>query len=284
MIKKLILVLLMCGSCWSANDFTGDPNCWLAMDDEYVNQWIQKNQVIITGSVWTNFVFSDETITLTGYHTRGNAGYLWRDDGVDYWSGDWSVRCIINCTVQDHTSSLGIFLCFSNELGTLYDLYPNSKDIFTVRTYDSSGLIMGTYLYSGAASTGDISIALSYSTDYYVTCERDDDAGANNTGQYVTYICTTNYYGEAGASLVDTMTFDAPAAQQFDFRYFGTFNCYPDETSFYISKHLSQTQTGYQISGAAITPTFGSCVKCLKYRSHPDTRPLDVERRGNSCT
>jgi len=65
----------------------------------------------------------------------------------------------------------------------------------------------------------DNSSTINYSTKYYVTIVRDDAGGVNGTGQLTAYICTTNYYGDTGYSLFDTLTLDCGAGEQNDYRY-----------------------------------------------------------------
>lgn len=72
---------------------------------------------------------------------------------------------------------------------------------------------------AGADADFEVSTGLSYSTKYFITITRDDDAGANSTGQSVCYICTGDYNGEVGATLIDTLTVDSAAGEQNDYAY-----------------------------------------------------------------
>jgi hypothetical protein len=89
--------------------------------------------------------------------------------------------------------------------------------IYAVR--NATGLLLVARLReAGADAAFDISTALSYSTEYYITVTRDDDGGANNTGQIVVDISTGNY-GGLGGSNVDTLTVDCAVGEQNDYSY-----------------------------------------------------------------
>lgn len=63
--------------------------------------------------------------------------------------------------------------------------------------------------------TTDIWANPAVSTTYFITIDRDDDGGANNTGQLVALIRTGSHAG----ALQDTLTVDCAVGEQNDFEY-----------------------------------------------------------------
>jgi hypothetical protein len=95
------------------------------------------------------------------------------------------------------------------------------------------------------------------STKYYLDIIRDDDAGANNTGQYIVYICTGNYKDETGFNLIDTLTRDCSVGEKNDFRYLsvcaGRQRSGTATTSGLIENHEDQNASDIVDAAATIT-------------------------------
>lgn len=75
---------------------------------------------------------------------------------------------------------------------------------------------------NGVAVVSDVSVALSFGTIYYITINRDDSGGVNDSGRLTCYINTGNYQGLGGTTLVDTLTADASSSEDIDYRYIVT--------------------------------------------------------------
>jgi hypothetical protein len=202
MIKKLILILLFCSLVLGA---------WGTLED------------------FTTYTESDEgnditvaqnTITMTVCYPRLDTFYVYDDKGVNHFSGDFTHRVKVNMSVVD----LDIFVTvwgLSNTIGDEKDWRDAGDDGVRVMFSRSSGgyRIYIAIIENGGTADEDYYGSFSLSTDYYLTLDRDDDGGANSTGRYTVYICTTNYHGEAGSVAVDTLTADCSAGEQNDFRY-----------------------------------------------------------------
>ena len=150
--------------------------------------------------------------------TRGSTALVYKDLGVDYFSSDLHHR--IEFTVPANgdmdDSAWVYFWAITNVGGTsIPGCFPSSIE-------SASGDYQSVCFVNGVSDTpffqlrlseagnvvSDNSSTLTASTKYYLDIIRDDDGGANSTGQYTVYICTGNYYNESGYSLIDTLTVD----------------------------------------------------------------------------
>jgi hypothetical protein len=104
-------------------------------------------------------------------------------------------------------------------------------------------------LFENGGLISDVSVPFALSTTYYLTIERDDDGGANNTGQYTLRVYTTNYYGEGGAVHVGTVTSDCSVGEQNDFRYIYA-TC--SRNSAFANKLVSGTVQDLDLGEAAV--------------------------------
>jgi len=86
-------------------------------------------------------------------------------------------------------------------------------------------------------------------TLYYITVSRDDDGGANGTGQLTVLICTGNY-SDLGGTLKDTLVADCSVGEQNDFEYL--YACMSRDSSTNGCDHSGYTQN-LDIGEAAVT-------------------------------
>lgn len=82
------------------------------------------------------------------------------------------------------------------------------------------------HVLENGSYTRDIWASASANTTYYVTLARDDDGGANSTGQYTAEIRTGSHTG----TLKDTLTVDCAAGEQNDFEYIFGLMSYDDNS------------------------------------------------------
>jgi len=161
--------------------------------------------------------------------TRASAAIVWKDFGADYFGSDLHHR--IEFTVPANgdmdDSAWVYFWAITNVGGTSYPGYFPGYIETANGDYQSVCFVNGAgdmpFFQLRLSEAGnvvlDTSTTLTASTKYYLDIVRDDDGGANGTGQYTVYVCTGNYYTESGYSLIDTLTVDCSAGEQNDFRY-----------------------------------------------------------------
>ena len=202
-IKKLLLILCLCSICqadWgSLENFTGytevDPG-----DDVTV---------------------AENTITWVDFNTRNTDTYVYRDKSAAHFNGDFSHRFKLNITSMVFNALFYPWL-IANSIDDAQGLVSaGDKDFQGIHLYENTGhyYIRLSIIENGVRNDTGLTEEISLATDYYITVERDDDGGANNTGQLTCRVYTTNYYGEAGAVEVHTFTLDCKAGEQNDFRY-----------------------------------------------------------------
>jgi hypothetical protein len=153
----------------------------------------------------------------------GGSSYVCRDKGAAYFDGDFSHRFILQ-RISAVTGATPYHWLLANAVNDFQTMKVADEDMAGIRIYYSGGPSGGIYLnliedgeqlQDGWSGSGYPPAGI----DYYITVNRDDDGGANSTGQYVARICTVNYYGEPGAILQDTLQLDCSAGEQNDFRY-----------------------------------------------------------------
>jgi hypothetical protein len=160
--------------------------------------------------------------------SRAATDYVYKDFTVGYFSGDFTHRFIANISnSQDGWSKYGHW-ALSNAVEDMKDLEDGSRDgaaFFMRWEKNTNRYFCALWVWDDGVGTEDSSDGVFQpiaSTDYYITVTRDDDAGTNGTGQYKAYICTTAYC-TSGGNLQDTLSVDAGAGEQNDYRYlYGT--------------------------------------------------------------
>jgi len=163
-------------------------------------------------------------ITVTNMDESTPVAAVYKDFTAGYFSGDLHWRCQFTTPAAGgaENSSFLYFWLLTNAVSAPSTIEGASGDYQAVFYFESSGgvpLIFLRLVENGVTTNQDFSVNLSLETKYYLDIYRDDNGGANGTGQYTVYICTGNYNDEAGFTLVDTLTRDCSAGEQNDFRY-----------------------------------------------------------------
>jgi len=247
--KLLVLIsvwLLLVGSVWAASDTlegqeltssatiegvsTTDTcegvelasGCSFAsqdLDDDYT-------EVDTTGRL----TVADSSITFDDIQNDEDS-WVYKDFGADYFSGDFTVRFQWELTFQNSNGRL-VLASFLNETGGTRSVIDDPDD------EDDDGLYLYIRLSGGITrnfriatiedgSSSEQTGASEYAEDttFYVTLTRDDDGGANSTGQVTAYLCTTAYC-TSGVNLVTSVSIDCSTGEQNDFRYFYAIDSY----------------------------------------------------------
>jgi hypothetical protein len=166
-------------------------------------------------------------IRLTGKTQR-----VVKDFGAAFFGGDFTHKFTVNFTYGTADQTVyGAVWALGNAVDDMTALEGgDSSSVLVVHSSVNVWTIQLRNSENGTLHT-DASTSLSASTNYFVTVTRDDDGGANNTGQTIAYVCTTNYYGETGAVLIDTLTLDSSVGEQNDFQYLYATNDYDNTAS-----------------------------------------------------
>ncbi|NIR25976.1 MAG: hypothetical protein GWN77_03270 [Gammaproteobacteria bacterium] len=222
MIKKLLLILLLCSTSFGA---------WGTLEDFTTYTEVDTQGYLTVAA---------NTITWTNFDSRVDTAYVYKDKGAAHFSGDFTHRFKWNVTACDADNIAHPYM-LANSVGDRHDIQVgSSEDAVFITWYNNSGThTIYLQVSENGSATSDNYAGASLSTDYYLTLDRDDDGGANNTGQYTLYICTTNYHGEAGSVAVDTLQVDSSAGEQNDFRYVYGTSSYDDGSA--IQRLISGT-------------------------------------------
>ncbi len=150
---------------------------------------------------------------------RNSTCYVIQDFGAGHFT-DFTARFEWTGTTHVGTNSFLMAFALVNNVGDWqWNYYSNS---FGIRWgYSGSSGDYRLWMVHQAPTYTDTytqSDTLSASTKYYVEVSRDYDGG-NGAGEYTMRICTGAYYGEQGATLVDTQTLTVPSGQQAAYRY-----------------------------------------------------------------
>lgn len=155
---------------------------------------------------------------------RNQICYVYKNYGASYWNGDFSVNFQFVPGAVSHTSTDSFLgLCaFTDALYNWYHLSVNGgAGVTPVYSRDTTGYKLFLWMVKSGSEWYAFSdnIYVSLGTTYYVTFSRDYDGGTYEKGLYTLTVCTGNYYGQSGASLVGQETLDAPSAASTDFQY-----------------------------------------------------------------
>jgi len=197
------------------------------------------------------------SIAWVNTHIRDNLynQRVFRDFGAAYFDGDFTCNFKVNFTSATSGKTVyGAIWALGNVVNdmTVLDLGDNLA-VLAVKSSIDLWTLQLRIVENGVLRL-DASATLSAGTDYYLAIIRDDDGGANGTGQMTVRICTVNYYGKAGAVLVDTLTLDCAAGEKNDFRYLYATNDYDAGASTVMTLTISDlsvnvTSTLYPIGG-----------------------------------
>lgn len=141
---------------------------------------------------------------------------VYDDKGAGHFSGDFTHLFEIDLSGFSSDNQLVGYWVLANMVGDLFDMAGASADghcFYLYTTGDLHSLRLGA-IENGAFNVDEWDSA-AQATTYYITLDRDDDAGANSTGQLTAYIRTSSHEGD----LQDTLVQDCAAGEQNDFRY-----------------------------------------------------------------
>jgi hypothetical protein len=139
--------------------------------------------------------------------------YLYYDHGVNHFDGDFEHRFKTYNSSSNANSTVSLWV-LANAIGDTYDLAVANESHLRLGWINENLYLreMDTaYNYNDSAygSTAD-------DTLYYCTIERDEATGTYGT--IYCYICTGNYNGESGSSLVDTLSVTLHTSKK-DYQY-----------------------------------------------------------------
>ncbi len=177
---------------------------------------------------------------------REDVCYVSKDFGAAYWDDDFAVRFqFVPGAVTHDDGSCFLGLCAFTTVETdWYNVSQGGSGGYGVTPFysrDTNGYFLRLRMvkpFERFLASSDY-IYVSTGTTYYVTFERDYDGGTYNKGLYTLTVCTGNYDGESGSSLVDSVTIDAPSTAGTDFRY--------------VMTGLSQLNGGVQAASGTIS-------------------------------
>jgi len=190
--------------------------------------------------------------------------YIIKDYGVDFFDGDYTH--VFEVYFDSGSGNLGV--CMSYALSNVVGGY---DDVFGAAGEDKDQVGLDLFHHAGIAKFrldkvedggGDWeTFEGNFDTLYFVTFDRDDDGGANNTGRYTVYIRTGSHAGP----LVDTLLLDAGAGEQNDFRYVYAWQSWGTGGSGQISMYTQNLNLGIDvpsiISSILRSSIFGGVLK-----------------------
>ena len=161
-------------------------------------------------------ITSDSLVTLSAI-TGADEGRVYIDNGVNYYSGDFTFRFKFNVSAANDGSSAVVF-ALTNNNGSIYEATINGVGagegpivyIEIYRTAGTTSMSLVEYGSGGGGSPHDISIG----TTYYVEVYRDEDiAGDNGAGKVY-----CDVYSDAGYATL-LFSLDVSPYYKNDYRY-----------------------------------------------------------------
>jgi len=149
------------------------------------------------------------SVSWTAWDTRTETAYVYKDFTAGYFSGDFTHRF----TMTYSGVSGGPLISYwgvANAVGDVYAIQQASGDMIRFGQYTDELRLIVT---ANGTDTQDVYTATAGT--YYVTVARDDDGGANGTGQVTATIRTGSHTG----TVVDTLSVDCAVGEQNDYRY-----------------------------------------------------------------
>lgn len=142
---------------------------------------------------------------------RDETSHVSSDKGVNHFGGDF--EHLFECQYSGANGwEIHSYWAIANvqqnmkeidDAGGDYQAFTNANEEFKLKVIENGGTSDDTWADPVSGTT------------YYITLARDDDGGANNTGQLTAEIRITSHSGELKA----TLTVDCAAGEQNDFRY-----------------------------------------------------------------
>lgn len=162
------------------------------------------------------------TVSWVNLDSRDVTSMVAYDKGVNHFDGDFEHK--FSCKFTNAAQfNLPVHWALTNSYNTnddLNDMIINDEDLFIFYFYhgDENVLQFGLQIIEDGEQNADAWTSALDNVVYFIRITRDDDGGANNTGQLKAYIATGNYDDEAG-SLQDTLSLDCAVGEQNDFQY-----------------------------------------------------------------
>lgn len=161
------------------------------------------------------------TISFTQVDTRNTDSYVYYDKGVDHFDGDFSHRfkLLVDYFSGDANGNVAILYVqtITNQIDDIYGLVQADYSLLGQWVYNNGGVYRFSLIeWDSGDSYTDYFEPFSLDIVYYWTFERDE--GVGTYGTIYDYICTGNYYGESGSSLIDTLSVALHTSKK-DFRY-----------------------------------------------------------------
>lgn len=158
---------------------------------------------------------------------RNEDAYVYKDKGVNHFDGDFEFRFKCEFTSSDNVG-VSRMVMLANIINDAYYIESNG-DCLSYSFVKGGDAVYRFFIVEADGGTvySDLSI-ISAATTYYITFWRDEAVGAYGTIN--AYICTGNYYGESGYSLVDTLALYLHSSKK-DYRYIYGLSSYNDNNT-----------------------------------------------------
>lgn len=183
---------------------------------------------------------STEWISLNRTHTSR----VYKDFGVDYFSGDFIHTFEVQMSDGSAVPMEHEHWTLANTLDDFTGLSAGDQVSLGFYTGDNTAFRLYLHLYEGGVWKQDNDGGLLLEdTTYFITIERDQNGGANGTGQYVATIRTGSHVG----TVIDTLSVDASAGEQRSWRYYYSLNTIDSgasSTSDGFTRNVTLLQTG----------------------------------------
>lgn len=154
---------------------------------------------------------------------RDETSHISDSKGVNHFSGDFEHLFEIQLSDRNGVPC-GNWWVVANAQSDLKALIDGAANAAYLQLW---GTDIEFFVLEGGAEGGSGAYGSADSTTYYITLKRDDDGGANNTGQYEVEIRTGSHTVPPG-TLEDTLTRDCAAGGQFDFEFIYFVQSYDD--------------------------------------------------------
>lgn len=144
---------------------------------------------------------------------------VFSDKGVDFFDGDFTHKFECQVSGRDAGTPLFAYWGIANEVANLPSMIIADEDLmyFTYAFDPVLGNIFVLSICEDGEETIDTFDGPTDSVTYFVTIERDDDGGANSTGQTTADIHTGDYHPNGVHE--DLLSVDSGVGEQNDFRY-----------------------------------------------------------------
>ncbi|MBA7494383.1 hypothetical protein ES702_04958 [subsurface metagenome] len=172
--------------------------------------------------------------------------YLYRDRGVDHYSGDYEHLLTIYLDTITNTGH-AVFWAITNGIDDCYSLHNGGGDLHWIECYGDTGPPSELFLLETVAGAWLADVySMLWDTPYYLRVKRDESVGANGT--LYLYI----YSDALRTILLDTLS--VALREKEDFRYQFAISSYNEgdagEAATYYTQHLNLQEAG---AGAGIS-------------------------------